>query len=62
MDYRVDYIWMLRDKVLNAEQERINGAKTLSVSEARKKLKERFKAVSNLDACAINGCNAEKNE
>lgn len=31
----------LRAKVLQAEQERINGAKTMSVAEARKKLRER---------------------
>ena len=31
----------LRAKVLQAEEERINGAKTLSVAEARKKLRER---------------------
>lgn len=31
-----------REKVLQAEQERINGAKTLSVSDARQKLRERL--------------------
>lgn len=31
----------LREKILQAEQERVNGAQTLSVSEARKKLRER---------------------
>ena len=31
----------LREKVLQAEAERVNGAKTLSVSEARKALEER---------------------
>lgn len=31
----------LRAKVLQAEQERVDGAETLSVSEARKKLRER---------------------
>lgn len=31
----------LREKVLQAEQERIEGAPTLSVSEARKRLRER---------------------
>lgn len=35
----------LRDKVLQAEQERINGEKTLSVSEARQKLRERADAM-----------------
>ncbi len=32
----------LRAKVLQAEEERISGAETLSVSEARKRLKERI--------------------
>ena len=32
----------LREKVLQAEQERLNKEETLSVSEARKKLKERI--------------------
>ena len=31
----------LRERVMQAEQERLNGAKTLSVSEARKELRER---------------------
>ena len=31
----------LRAKVLQAEQERINGAKTMSVAEARRKLRDR---------------------
>lgn len=35
----------LRKKVLQAEQERLDGASTLSVSEARKKLRERMKNV-----------------
>lgn len=35
----------LRAKVLQAEQERIDGAKTLSVAEAREKLKERLNGV-----------------
>lgn len=35
----------LRSKVLQAEQERIDGAKTLSVSEAREKLKERLNGI-----------------
>lgn len=34
----------LRAKVLQAEQERIDGEKTLSVSQARERLKERVKA------------------
>lgn len=36
-----EQILQLRAKVLQAEQERISGAETLSVSEARKKLRER---------------------
>lgn len=35
----------LRAKVLQAEQERINGAQTLSVAEAREKLGKRFKGI-----------------
>ena len=35
----------LREKVVQAEQERLSGASTLSVSEARKKLRERMKNV-----------------
>ena len=35
----------LRAKVLQAEQERMEGAKALSVSEARKRLKERINDV-----------------
>ncbi|WP_270814349.1 type II toxin-antitoxin system Phd/YefM family antitoxin [Hungatella effluvii] len=35
----------LREKILQAEQERLNGAQTLSVSEARRKLKERLNEV-----------------
>ena len=38
---RREQILELREKVLHAEAERVNGAKTLSVSEARKALKER---------------------
>lgn len=40
-----DQILKLRAKVLQAEQERIEGEKTLSVSEARKKLQERANEV-----------------
>lgn len=36
-----EQILNLRAKVLQAEEERLNGAKTLSVSEARKALRER---------------------
>lgn len=35
----------LRAKVLQAEQERLEGAETLSVSEARKQLRERLNAL-----------------
>ena len=35
----------LREKVLQAEQERLSGAKTLHVAEARQKLKEREDAI-----------------
>lgn len=35
----------LREKVLQAEQERISGAETISVSEARKKLRERINEI-----------------
>ena len=37
-----EQILKLRAKVLQAEQERIEGAETLSVYEAREKLRERF--------------------
>ena len=35
----------LRAKVLQAEQERIEGAETLSVSEARKRLRDRLNGI-----------------
>ena len=35
----------LREKVLKAEQERIDGAETLSVSRARKQLRERINEI-----------------
>lgn len=37
-----DQILKLREKVLQAEQERLNGAELISVSDARKRLKERI--------------------
>lgn len=37
-----DQILQLRAKVLQAEQERLEGAEAISVSEARKRLKERI--------------------
>lgn len=38
-------ILQLRAKVLQAEQERIDGAETLSVSQARKRLRERVNGI-----------------
>lgn len=35
----------LREKVLQAEQERINGAEVIGVSEARKRLRERINGI-----------------
>ncbi|WP_418752313.1 type II toxin-antitoxin system Phd/YefM family antitoxin [Frisingicoccus sp.] len=40
-----EQILRLREKILQAEQERVNGAKTLSVSEARQRLRERVNDV-----------------
>ncbi|HIU77275.1 MAG TPA: type II toxin-antitoxin system Phd/YefM family antitoxin [Candidatus Pelethocola excrementipullorum] len=37
-----EQILELRERVLQAEQERLNGEKTMSVSEARKALRERL--------------------
>ena len=37
-----EQILKLRAKVLQAEQERIEGAETLTIAEAREKLKERY--------------------
>ncbi len=42
---RREQILELRAKVLQAEQERIEGAETLSISEARKRLRERINAI-----------------
>ncbi|MCD8027076.1 MAG: type II toxin-antitoxin system Phd/YefM family antitoxin [Erysipelotrichaceae bacterium] len=39
---RREQILELRAKVLQAEEQRINGEKTLSISEAREKLKDRL--------------------
>ncbi|KAI4440784.1 type II toxin-antitoxin system Phd/YefM family antitoxin [Schaedlerella arabinosiphila] len=36
---------MLRTKIMQAEEERLNGAKTRSISEARKELRERAETV-----------------
>ena len=40
-----EQLLMLRAKVLQGEQERIDGAETLSVSQARKRLRERLNDV-----------------
>jgi PHD/YefM family antitoxin component YafN of YafNO toxin-antitoxin module len=40
-----EQILALRAKILQAEQERINGADTISVSEARQKLRERHSEI-----------------
>ena len=40
-----EQILNLRKKVLQAEQERLDGVSTLSVSEARKRIRERMKNV-----------------
>lgn len=37
-----DQVLQLRAKVLQAEQERLDGAEAISISEARKRLKERI--------------------
>ena len=37
-----EQILKLRERILQAEQERIDGAETLSISEARRKLRERL--------------------
>ena len=39
---RREAILNMREKVMLAEQERISGAKTMSIAEAREKLQERF--------------------
>ena len=43
---RREQILQLRAKVLQAEQERIEGAETLSVSEARKRLRDCLNGIS----------------
>ena len=42
---RREQILRLHEKVLQAEQERLNGAKTISVSEARQRLRDRMNGV-----------------
>lgn len=44
---RREQILNLRAKVLQAEEERLSGAKTLSVSDARKALRERINGVQD---------------
>lgn len=40
-----EQILQLREKVLQAEQERLDGTETISVSEARKRLRERVDGI-----------------
>lgn len=40
-----EQILQLRAKVLQAEQERLDGAETISISEARKRLRERVDGI-----------------
>ncbi len=42
---RREQLLELREKVLQAEEERLSGAKTKSVSEARKALEERLNGI-----------------
>ena len=42
---RREQMLRLHEKVLQAEQERLNGAKTISVSEARQRLRDRMNGV-----------------
>ena len=42
---RREQMLRLREKVLQAEQERLNGAKTISVSDARQRLRDRMNGV-----------------
>lgn len=42
---RCEQMLRLREKVLQAEQERLDGAKTISVSEARQRLRDRMNGV-----------------
>ena len=37
-----EQLWKLRSKILQAEQERLNGVKTMSIAEARKGLRDRL--------------------
>ena len=45
-----EQLLQLRAKVLQAEQERIDGAPTMSVAEARKKLRERLSELESGDS------------
>lgn len=42
-----EQVLKLREKVLQAEQERIEGAETLSISQARAQLRERLNGISD---------------
>ena len=42
---RREQVLQLRSKVLQAEQERLEGAETISISEARNRLKERINGI-----------------
>ena len=42
---KTEQMLALRKKVIQAEQERVVGASTISISEARKKIRERMKNV-----------------
>lgn len=37
-----EQVQLLREKILQAEQERLDGAETITISEARKRLQERI--------------------
>lgn len=43
-----EQLLQLRTRVLQAEQERIDGAKTLNIAEARKRLRERLSEKENV--------------
>lgn len=45
---RKEQLLQLRTRVLQAEQERIDGAKTLNIAEARKRLRERLSEKENV--------------
>ena len=47
---RREQMLKLREQVLKAEQERLDGAETISVAEARKRLRERISGVYGRDS------------